>query len=140
MYVLDTNVVSALRVPARHPRVARWAEGVPASDLYVTAFTVAEIERGVRRKESSDLAQGTMLRRWFVESVLPAFDRRVLAFDLQAARILARYPVPESAPADDAQIAAVAEANGMVVVTRNTRHFRPLGVRTLDPGRRRPAP
>ncbi|WP_273654374.1 type II toxin-antitoxin system VapC family toxin [Cellulomonas fimi] len=133
MYLLDTNVVSALRVPARNPRVATWAGTVALADQFVAAFTIAEIERGVLRKERTDHAQGDVLRRWFREHVLPAFADRVLPFDLAAARILARYPVPEAAPVDDAQIAAVAEANGLTLVTRNVRHVSPLGLRTLDP-------
>ena len=133
MYVLDTNVISALRRPDREPLVADWARTVPLVDQYMTALTVAEIERGVVRKERTDPAQGTILRRWLAERVLPGFAGRVLPFDLPAARILARYPVPEHAPYDDAQIAAVAEAHGMTVVTRNLRHFTPLGVRVFSP-------
>ena len=133
MYVLDTNVVSALRRPEREPVVAGWARAVPLVDQYVTALTVAEIERGVIRKEQTDPAQGAILRRWLAERVLPGFADRVLPFDLPAARILARYPVPEHAPYDDAQIAAVAEAHGMTVATRNLRHFTPLGVRVFCP-------
>src|SRR5215475_8818270 len=133
MYVLDTNVVSALRLPERNPAAAAWARAVPAGDQYVTAFTIAEIERGVNRRGTTDPRQAAVLRRWLLERVLPGFADRVLAFDLAAARVFARYPVPEAAPADDAQIAAVAEANGMIVATRNTRHFEPLGVRTIDP-------
>ncbi|GAA4401902.1 PIN domain-containing protein [Tsukamurella soli] len=56
-------------------------------------------------------------------------------FDLQSARILATYRVPEHASYDDALIAAVAESAGMTVATRNVRHFEPLGVRRLDPWR-----
>lgn len=133
MYVLDTNVVSALRRPEREPVVTEWARAVPLVDQYVTALTIAEIERGVIRKEQTDPAQGAILRRWLAERVLPGFADRVLPFDLPAARILARYPVPEQAPYDDAQIAAVAEAHGMTMVTRNLRHFTPLGVRVLCP-------
>ncbi|PUB24819.1 hypothetical protein C8K30_10875 [Promicromonospora sp. AC04] len=138
MYVLDTNVVSALRRPDREPVVADWARSVPLVDQYVTALTVAEIERGVVRKEQTDPAQGSVLRRWLAERVLPGFAGRVLPFDLPAARILARYPVPEHAPYDDAQIAAVAEAHGMTVVTRNLRHFTPLGVRVFCPWEQQP--
>ncbi|WP_275003945.1 type II toxin-antitoxin system VapC family toxin [Promicromonospora iranensis] len=133
MYVLDTDVVSALRRPDREPAVADRARAIPLADQYVTALTVAEIERGVVRKEQSDPAQGAVLRRWLAERVLPGFAGRVLPFDLSAARILARYAVPEHAPYDDALIAAVAEAHGMTVVTRNVRHFMPLGVRVLCP-------
>ena len=138
MYVLDTNVVSALRRPDREPSVRDWARAVPLVDQYVTALTIAEIERGVIRQEQADPAQGAILRRWLSERVLPAFTGRVLAFDLPAARILARYPVPEHAPYDDAQIAAVAEAHGMTMVTRNVRHFAPLGVRMFSPWERSP--
>ncbi|MFC4614359.1 PIN domain-containing protein [Cellulomonas algicola] len=98
-------------------------------------LTVAEIERGVLRKERTDPAQGAVLRRGFAGHVLPAFADRVLPFDLAAARILARYPVPEAAPVDDAQVAAVAEAHGSILVTRDVRYVEPLGVRTLDPWR-----
>ncbi|NHA69295.1 type II toxin-antitoxin system VapC family toxin [Phycicoccus flavus] len=132
-FVLDTNVVSALRVPGRHPRVEAWAASVPVADLFVSALTVAEIERGVVVKERVDPDQGAVLRRWLEDRVLRAFADRVLPFDLAAARILAGYPVPEAAPVDDALIAATAQAAGLTVATRNTRHFAPLGVPHLDP-------
>ena len=132
-YVLDTNVVSALRVRGRNPQVEQWAASVPVADQFVTALTVSELERGVIAKERSDPDQGTILRRWLEERVLPAFTDRVLPFDLAAARILAAYRVPEHAPLDDALIAAIAQAADMSVVTRNTRHFEPLGVTCLNP-------
>lgn len=132
-YVLDTNVVSALRVRGRNPMVETWAVSVPVADQFVTAMTISEIERGVIAKERSDSAQGEVLRRWFEERVLPTFAGRVLPFDLAAARILATYRVPEYAPLDDALIGAVAQVAEMAVVTRNTRHFEPLGVACVNP-------
>lgn len=132
-YVLDTNVVSALRVRGRNPSVEAWAASVPMADQFVTATTIAEIERGVVAKERSDPSQGEILRRWFDDRVLPAFAGRVLPFDLTAARILATYRVPEHAPLDDALIAAIAQAADMTVATRNTRHFEPLGVPSVNP-------
>lgn len=132
-YVLDTNVVSALRVRGRNRSVEAWAASVLVADQFVTATTIAELELGVVGKERSDPAQGEVLRRWFEERVLPAFADRVLPFDLPAARILATYRVPEDAPFDDALIAAIAQAADMIVATRNTKHFEPLGVRCLNP-------
>lgn len=132
-YVLDTNVVSALRVRGRNRSVEAWAASLPVADQFVTATTIAELELGVVGKERSDPAQGEVLRRWFEERVLPAFADRVLPFDLPAARILATYRVPEDAPFDDALIAAIAQAADMIVATRNTKHFEPLGVRCLNP-------
>ncbi len=132
-YVLDTNVISALRIRGRNPPVETWASSVPVADQFATATTMAEIERGVLAKERSDPSQGKILRRWFEDRVLPAFSGRVLPFDLPAARVLATYRVPEHAPLDDALIAATAQATQMTVATRNTRHFEPLGVSCLNP-------
>lgn len=132
-FVLDTNVVSALRVPGRNPAVAAWADSVEPSEQFIAATTLAEIERGVIAKERTDPTQGKHLRRWFDNKMLPVFARRTLPFDLAAARVLATYRVPEHAPYDDALIAAVAQATDKTVVTRNIRHFEPLGVQCLDP-------
>lgn len=132
-HLLDTNVVSALRVRGRHPAVERWAASIPVREQYVAATTIAEIERGVVAKERSDPGQGEVLRRWFTDRVLPTFADRVLPFDLAAARVLATFRVPEHAPLDDALIAAVAEAHGLTVATRNTKHFEPLGVQVVNP-------
>ena len=131
--LLDTNVVSALRVRGREPQVQAWAAAIPVADQFVAALTVAEIERGVVAKERSDPVQGAVLRRWLEEHVLPAFAGRVLPFDLSAARIVATYPVPDQAPLDDALIAAIAQSTGMTVATRNTKHFEPLSVSIVNP-------
>jgi toxin FitB len=132
-YLIDLGVVSALRVRGRHRAVEAWAIAVPLGDQFVSATTMAELERGVVAKERSDVRQGAVLRHWFDEQVLPTFAGRVLPFDLSAARVLATYRVPEHAPFDDALIAAVAQSTDLTVVTRNTRHFHPLGVACLDP-------
>lgn len=132
-YLLDTNVVSALRVRGRNRTVEAWAASIPLADQFVSATTVAEIERGVIFKERSDAGQGMILRRWFDEHVLPTFADRILPFDLSAARVLAASRVPEHAPFDDALIAAVAQSAQMTVATRNIKHFEPLGVPCLNP-------
>lgn len=132
-FLLDTNVVSALRVRGRNPAVEAWAASVPVGDQFVAAVTIAEVERGVVSKERSDPAQGEILRRWFTDRVIPAFADRVVPSDLPAARVLATYRVPEHAPLDDALIAAIAQANDLILVTRNTKHFDPLGIRLLNP-------
>ena len=61
-YLLDTNVVSALRKPDRNPEVRTWAVSVPPAELFVAANTIAEIERGVIAKERTDPTQGEVLR------------------------------------------------------------------------------
>lgn len=132
-YLLDANVISALRVRGRNPQVERWAASRPLNALFTSALSIAEMERGIAAKERTDPEQGSTLRDWLENNVLPAFAGRVLPFDLAAARILATYRVPEHAPYDDALIAAVAQANSMIIATRNIKHFSPLGLECLDP-------
>src|SRR5690625_1788391 len=102
-FILDTNVISALRVPNRNPNVARWAEKRAIASQFVTALTIAEIERGVAAVERADVRQGEVLRRWFSHRVLPAFHGRVVPFDFAAPRVLVTLRVPEQAEKDETQ-------------------------------------
>jgi len=132
-YVLDTMVVSALRLPARNPEVAAWAAAKALTSLYVATPTFAEIKRGILRLQQVDPGAAARIGNWFEHNVLAAFATRTLDFDTKAALRLATYPVPDRAPLNDALIAAIAESNDMVIATRNVKHFTPLGVQYIDP-------
>ena len=48
MFLLDTNVLSQPRHHNwTHPRVAAWVDQIDASDLFLSAITILEIELGV---------------------------------------------------------------------------------------------
>jgi predicted nucleic acid-binding protein len=134
-YLLDTNVVSELRKSRQRiaPQVRSWAERQITHELSVSVITVMEIEIGVARVERRDDAQGEMLRRWFDEELLGAFEGRVLAIDLDVVRRAANLHVPDPRPERDALIAATALTHGLTVVTRNAADFEPLGVAVLNP-------
>ncbi len=135
-YLLDTNVVSELRKirlgKADH-RVALWAEGVDASDLFISVITVQEIEIGVLLAERRDPKQGATLRLWLTQQALPAFGGRILAVDTTIAQRSARLHVPNPRPVRDGLIAATALVHGMTVATRNVADFEPTGVAVLNP-------
>jgi predicted nucleic acid-binding protein len=135
MFLLDTNVISGARRRAAWPRLQAWLGSVSADRLYTAANVLAEIEQGIRHMEQRDARQGAALRSWFEQRVLAVYGtgERALPFDLAAARRYGAYRIPEHAPSDDAHIAAVAETNGLIVATRNTKHFEPLGVQTINP-------
>jgi predicted nucleic acid-binding protein len=136
MFVLDTNVVSELRkvrFGKADAQVAAWADGVDASDLYVSAVTVLELEIGVLRMERRDPLQGAMLRTWLDHHVLPEFAGRVLPIDTAVAQCCARLHVPDPRVERDALIAATARVHGMTVVTRNLADFEKAGVALLNP-------
>lgn len=136
MFVLDTNVVSELRkvrLGRADLNVARWADSVDATTLFVSAITVQELEVGVLQAERRDPPQGAMLRTWLDQHVLPAFAGRILPVDAAVAQRCASLHVPDPRPAMDSLIAATALVHGMAVVTRNTADFDSFGVPILNP-------
>jgi predicted nucleic acid-binding protein len=136
MYLLDTNVISELRVPrARptHPSVRRWSNGIPLASLHLSAVTIMELELGVLQLERRDPAQAAVLRRWLTNHVLAAFDGRILPVNTEIAQRAASLHIPTRIAELDAFIAATALVHQMTVVTRNVSHFDPTGVATLNP-------
>jgi predicted nucleic acid-binding protein len=136
MFLLDTNVVSELRkgTSARaNPHVIAWASHVPASQLFLSAITVLELESGVLQLERRDARQGRILRAWLDNHVLPAFHGRILPVDVAVARCCARLHTPDPRGERDGLIAATALVHGMTVVTRNVADFAPTGVATINP-------
>lgn len=136
MFLLDTNVVSELRkvrTGKADPNVAAWARAVPAGGLFLSVIVVQELEIGVRLAERRDPAQGSVLRAWLDDHVLPAFGPRLLAIDVAVARRSAALHVPDPRPVRDGLIAATALVHGLTVVTRNVDDFVPTGVPLLNP-------
>lgn len=136
MYLLDTNVVSELRKAKSGKAdagVIAWAAGLPASELFLSAISVLELEMGVLLVERRDAAQGVVLRSWLDKHVLPAFAERILPVDTAVARRCARLHVPDPRAERDALIAATALVRDLTVVTRNLGDFEATGVRLLNP-------
>jgi toxin FitB len=134
-FLLDTNVISELRKPARNAdkNVRSWAAGRRAADFAISVITVMEIEIGIARVERRDRLQGQHLRAWLEDSVLGGFADRILAVDLAVARRAASMHVPDPRAERDALVAATATEHGMTVATRNIADFKDLGVHLLDP-------
>ena len=85
MYLLDTNVVSALRRPERNRAVSQWLSGQSPDDLYISVITVGEIEYGIARQRRTQPEFASRLEDW-MESVRTSFSSRVLLFDEASAR------------------------------------------------------
>jgi len=136
MYLLDTNVVSELRkakVGKANKNVTKWAKSVSATSMFLSAITILELETGILLIERRDPAQGTLLRTWLDQHVLPAFSGRILAIDVAVAQRCAQLHVPNPHADRDALIAATALVHGMTVVTRNVADFESTGVEILNP-------
>jgi len=137
-YLLDTNIISETVKPAPSPMLTAWLGAQVDEDLFISALTLAELRRGVLQRPAGRKRRD--LEAWFTGPAGPAalFAGRVLAFDERAALVWARLMAegttrgrPRSAL--DMMIAAVAEANGCVVVTANEKDF--TGLKILNPMR-----
>lgn len=139
MYLVDTNVLSAGAPTKAVPVVALidWMDRNSAG-LYLSVVTIAEIEDGIaknRREGASRKAEH--LSAW-LETLLHLYAAKVLPVDLAVARHIGRLSdlargrghAPGFA---DLAIAATAQRHGWTVLTRNVRHFAPLGVAARDP-------
>jgi predicted nucleic acid-binding protein len=136
MYLLDTNVISEIRkirFGSANKNVAKWADDVDARELYLSVITVEELEIGVLLLERRDPKQGSVLRAWLDQQVLPAFEGRILEIDMTIVLRSAHLHVPNPKPLRDGLIAATALAHSMTVVTRNVDDFKMAGVKIFDP-------
>lgn len=136
MFVLDTNVLSAIMGSRRVPEVAAWVAGQQEDLLFTATVCQAEVLAGIavlpigRRRQRLEAAAQAIFDDDFAGRVLP--------FDQAAARCYAtlfavRREAGRPAATADLMIAAVAHAQGASLVTRNTGDFEGCGLPLVNP-------
>ena len=115
--------------------MAEWVRSRGARELWTTAITLAEIGYGIARLPDGrrrDLLRAT------ADELFAAFEDLVLPFDAAAAM---HYPAIVTGrdragrPIDgfDAQIAAICQARGAALATRDIKDFHDTGIELIDP-------
>lgn len=132
MFLLDTDILSALRRRDRHPEAVAWLEAQRTVNLHLSVVTIGEIERGVAQQERRDPSFAGELARW-LDLVLAWYGDRILTVDIPTARRWGQLSAALGHAGADLLIAATALEHGLIVVTRNVRHFEPTGVEVLNP-------
>lgn len=132
IYLLDTNVLSAVRRPDRAPQVAAWLRGKPESALYLSVITLGEIERGIAQQQARNPGFAVDLRQWLDRTLL-IFADRLLEFGAEDARIWGRLSHQIGHSGADLMIAATALRHGATVVTGNIADFKASGVALENP-------
>jgi predicted nucleic acid-binding protein len=144
VYLVDTNVISA-GAPSRASTSAAlvgWMDRNSAA-LFLSAVTVAEVADGIAKARREGAAcKAAALSAW-LDTVLHLYGDRILAFDAAVARIAgvlsgAARGLGQALGFTDIVIAATARHHGLTILTRNSRHFEPLGVVVVDPFRALP--
>lgn len=136
MFLLDTNLVSEVTRIRRDPGVESWLSSAHPELMFISAITLTELRFGIARL--ADGRRRDALLRWYEMDIPVQFSGRILdvtfavadrAGTLKAAGQAAGLITDDF----DCLIAATAAVHGATVVTRNTRHFGPLGVSVLNP-------
>ena len=139
MYLVDTNVISAgapskMAVPAD---LVGWMDAHSAV-LFLSAVSVAEIQDGIAKsRREGATRKADDLDAW-LETLLHLYGARVLSFDVEVARVAGDLSDRARALGRppgfaDVVIAATAAHHRLTLLTRNIKHFEPLGVALHDP-------
>jgi toxin FitB len=136
LIVVDTNVISELTRQTPAPEVVSWLDSLAADEVATTAITAAELLYGVARLP--DGRRKTELSAAVNGLLSDDFDGRVLSFDhLAAARyaeiVSRRERRGQPIGTADAQIAAICNAVGVTLATRNIADFEDTGIDVINP-------
>jgi toxin FitB len=136
MFVLDTNILSAMMSAQSVPEVATWIADHPIELLFTTCISEAEILSGLaimqegRRRRDLEVAATAMFTEDFEGRVLPFDSEAAAAYaDMFAARRRAGRPTASL----DLMIASVARSRGASLITRDTGGFQGFGVTVINP-------
>jgi predicted nucleic acid-binding protein len=136
MYLLDTNDVSERRklgTGRADPQVVAWMSAADPASTYVCAITLFELDFGTLLMERRDPVQGKMLRGWLIETVVPAFEGRILPMSAEVATRCAQVHVPDLRGERDSWIAAPALVHDLTIVTRNVADFAQTSLSIINP-------
>ncbi len=136
MIILDTNVLSELMRPKPSPRVVAWVAKQPATELFTTSITEAEISYGIELLTKGKRREGLLAaaEAMFAEDLAG----RIFGFESDAARVFSKIaahrrtlgrPISQA----DAQIAAIAQVRGAKLATRDVADFADCGLNVVDP-------
>lgn len=136
MFVLDTNILSAMMRSPLVPEAAAWVAAQSEELLFTTAVSQAEVLAGI--EILPDGRRRTALERAARAMFADDFDGRVLPFDSGAAAayahiFAARKRAGRPIAPHDLMIAAIAHVSGARMVTRDIGAFTDCGLTLINP-------
>jgi toxin FitB len=136
MIILDTNVVSEPLKPKPEAAVINWLNVQEPQTLYLTTINVAELLAGIEIMPTG--RKRTALKAALNDTIMPLFEGRILQFDNKAAEAFAKINAKVQSTGGaisfaDCAIAAITQANGFALATRNVRDFKKADIEMMNP-------
>jgi hypothetical protein len=132
-YLIDTDLLSALRRKGRSRKLERFVEAHEA-EIFISVVTWAEIEHGIALTDGvfqRDLRPWAVaVRQQFAGATLPLDEAVLVRWKKLLAELKARKC---TLACEDSLIAATALHFNHTILTRNTAHFAPTGASVLNP-------
>ena len=121
MFLFDTDTITNIVKPRPSLNLLKRLEKISKNQQYVSTITISEIIYGAEKSQRTDFHLNNL------ETILlPAVN--IIGFDTKAAYVCGRIRAElekRSTPLDlaDLEIASIAIANNLTLVTNNVRHF-----------------
>lgn len=131
-WIVDTDVLVALRHPVRSSRVAQWLAEKPEADLFLSVVTLGELQRYVGQVTKRTPSVAEEIRGWGKRTV-QMFEDRLLPFDADAALLWGVLSQKLERSSIGLMIAATALTRNATVVTFRSSDFEAAGVLTANP-------
>ena len=131
-YLLDTDILSAIRRKQRDPNLKEWLRSIQSADVYLSVVTIGEVERGITRQRRNNPKFAEDLESW-LDTILLRYEQRILPLSVSIARRWGQLSGELEHTSADLMIAATALEHNLTVATRNTRHFEPTQVHLINP-------
>ena len=134
-YLVDTNVLSEPKQKRPESKVVNWLKANEAS-LYTSVLVTGEIRYGIELLPANSAKRAELLK-WH-DKLLDIMAGRVLSINARVADEWGRLQAEARAknlvlPVVDSLLAATARRYQLVLATDNTRDFRGVGLKIVNP-------
>ena len=121
MFLFDTDTITNIVKPRPSPNLLKKLANISINQQYISTITISEIVYGAEKSQRPEFHLNNM------ETILlPAVN--IVGFDTKAAYVCGRIRAElekRGTPLDlaDLEIASIAIANGLTLITNNVKHF-----------------